>query len=259
MNTTALSENVQKTMSSIDLLGVINQSREENGEPSLRRNRFHEKVADELEGEHYTKSVVTNSNGTKSEVLMLTHDQCMLVSMRESKAVRRSVLEKLNAAEKGDLPDAKPDQSRLNGELALLECFCSLNNPAPSSRILLLEKIGNAHGLNTGWLPGHAEDGPSDAADGSMDTASATALLDEHDIRITARDFNQRLSSLGIIERRTRKARNGTKPYWCVTQKGSPYGKNITAPQSPRETQPHYYRERFINLLALVGTEGAPA
>jgi len=60
-----------------------------------------------------------------------------------------------------------------------------------------------------------------------------------------------------ILERRTRKSRTGPKGYWCVTDKGQAFGKNLTAPQSPRETQLHWYRDRFLDLLTLVGMEGA--
>jgi phage antirepressor YoqD-like protein len=83
-------------MSSIDLLELINQSRVALGESEVRRNDFMARCRDELEGDHYETFVVTNSNGTQSEAMNLTKDQCMLVAMRESKAVRRSVLETLN-------------------------------------------------------------------------------------------------------------------------------------------------------------------
>ena len=86
-----------QTMSSIDLLKVINNARKQVGEPQVRLNKFNEKIEDELEGDHYTKSVVQNSNNTQSFVYQLTKDQCMLLSMRESKIVRRNVLEKLKA------------------------------------------------------------------------------------------------------------------------------------------------------------------
>lgn len=86
-----------QTMSSIDLLKVINNARKQVGEPQVRLNKFNEKIEDELEGDHYTKSVVQNSNNTQSVVYQLTKDQCMLLSMRESKIVRRNVLEKLKA------------------------------------------------------------------------------------------------------------------------------------------------------------------
>lgn len=85
------------TMSSIELLALINQARAAFNEPEVRRNQFNARVEDELEGTHYKKTVVANENGTESIVFELTQDQCMLVSMRESKAVRRWVLEKIKA------------------------------------------------------------------------------------------------------------------------------------------------------------------
>lgn len=57
-----------KTMSSIDLLELINNVRVANNEEPLRRNSFNLKIEDELEGSHYTKNVVKNQNGTESVV-----------------------------------------------------------------------------------------------------------------------------------------------------------------------------------------------
>ena len=82
-----------KTMSSRELLEIINQVRSDIGEPLLRLNSFNLKIEDELEGDHYTKNVVENSNQTISYIYDLTLDQCILIGMRESKSVRRSVLE----------------------------------------------------------------------------------------------------------------------------------------------------------------------
>lgn len=82
-----------KTMSSRELLEIINQVRSDIGEPLLRLNSFNLKIEDELEGDHYTKNVVENSNQTISYIYDLTLDQCILIGMRESKSVRRSVLD----------------------------------------------------------------------------------------------------------------------------------------------------------------------
>lgn len=85
------------TMSSLDLLELVNESRLEHEQSAIRRNDFHARVADELDGEFYETFVIPAgpSGGRPSQGFYLTTDQCMLVSMRESKAVRRSVLEKL--------------------------------------------------------------------------------------------------------------------------------------------------------------------
>lgn len=88
-----------KTMSSIDLLELINNVRAANNEEPLRRNSFNLKIEDELEGSYYTKNVVKNQNGTESVVYELTIEQCTLIGMRESKGVRRTVLEKLKQLE----------------------------------------------------------------------------------------------------------------------------------------------------------------
>ncbi|RWU21290.1 phage antirepressor protein [Pseudomonas alkylphenolica] len=86
-------------MSSFDLLVLVNEARMQHGESEVRRADFNARCRDELEGEYYETFVVRNSRGPASEGLMLTKDQCMLISMRESKAVRRNVLNRLNAAE----------------------------------------------------------------------------------------------------------------------------------------------------------------
>ena len=83
------------TMSSRELLTIINLSRAEFAEPPVRLNDFNNRVVDELDGYHYETFVVKNPNGTQSTEHHLTIDQCILVGMRESKAVRRKVLEKL--------------------------------------------------------------------------------------------------------------------------------------------------------------------
>lgn len=88
------------TMTSTALLDLINDSRAMHDEPAVRRNDFINRCKDELEGEHYESFVVRNLNKTESEELRLSRDQCLLVAMRESKGVRRRVVEKLNAMDR---------------------------------------------------------------------------------------------------------------------------------------------------------------
>ncbi|WP_373873825.1 phage antirepressor protein [Pseudomonas juntendi] len=82
-------------MSSFDLLVLVNEARMQHGESEVRRADFTARCKDELDGEYYETFVVRNSRGPASEGLMLTKDQCLLVAMRESKAVRRVVVQKL--------------------------------------------------------------------------------------------------------------------------------------------------------------------
>lgn len=95
-------------MSSGNLLELVNNARRSAGEKPVRHNDFVSRCADELEGEHYEIFVVDNPNGTKTNYIKLTLDQCKLVAMRESKAVRRAVLDRLKQLE------AKPSATDFN-------------------------------------------------------------------------------------------------------------------------------------------------
>lgn len=94
----------QTTMDSLDLFIIINDSRCLAGENKVRLNDFHARINDELEDEHYETFVVQNPNKTNTIYYRLTLDQCMLVAMRESKAVRKSVLAKVRELESQQAP-----------------------------------------------------------------------------------------------------------------------------------------------------------
>ena len=148
-----------------------------------------------------------------------------------------------------------PNNSKIVGELAILECFDRLLKPAPSSKMMMLAQIAANNGLDAKFLPGYAVDAASDAAGGSsMPTKAVTALIKENNISSTAPGFNRALAAHGFLKVMQRKNSKGVSvDFWSVTEKGLQYGKNLTSPQCPRETQPHWYVDRFLELTALVG------
>jgi hypothetical protein len=145
--------------------------------------------------------------------------------------------------------------TKVVGELAILECFTRLLKPAPSSQVMMLAQIATNNGLDAKFLPGYAVDAAPDAAGGSsMPTKSATALLKDNSIRYAPAAFNRALAAQGFLKQLKRKNSRGVMvDFWSVTEKGLQYGKNLTSPQCPRETQPHWYVDRFLELTALVG------
>ncbi len=146
--------------------------------------------------------------------------------------------------------------AKLVGELAIMECYTRLLRPSPSSQVAMLLHIAKSHRLGTSFLPDYVVDAADDGPAGSsMPTASLTALLKEHGITTNVAAYNVLLRDAGMLEERTRKstsAANGTKHFWVITEKGLAYGKNLTNPASPRETQPHWYVERFAELHRIV-------
>lgn len=86
------------TMSSHELLEVVNEERLNAGESMVRHADFLARCKDELDGEYYeTFVLMAEGRGRPSEGIRMTADQCKLVAMRESKGVRRRVLDRLNA------------------------------------------------------------------------------------------------------------------------------------------------------------------
>jgi prophage antirepressor-like protein len=148
-----------------------------------------------------------------------------------------------------------PNNSKIVGELAVLECFDRLLKPAPSSKMMMLAQIAANNGLDAKFLPGYAVDAAPDAAGGSsMPTKAVTALIKENGISSTAPAFNRALAAHGYLKTLQRRNSKGeTVDFWSVTEKGLKYGKNLTSPQCPRETQPHWYVDRFLELAKLVG------
>ncbi|MNJ19075.1 hypothetical protein D3C77_133920 [compost metagenome] len=155
----------------------------------------------------------------------------------------------------GSFSQQAPNNSKIVGELAILECFDRLLKPANSSKMLMLAKIAQNNGLDAKFLPGYAIDEAPDAAGGSsMPTKSATALLKDHGIRMSPAAFNKALEAAGVLKVMQRKnSKQEMVPFWSITDKGLHYGKNLTSPQSPRETQPHWYVDRFLELTDMIG------
>ena len=92
--------NQEPTMTSLELREIINAARVAHGEKPVRNNDLIKRIEDELEGElGVCETFAHPQSGSEMRYYDLTSDQCMLVGMRESKAVRRSVLEKLKKVE----------------------------------------------------------------------------------------------------------------------------------------------------------------
>jgi phage regulator Rha-like protein len=145
--------------------------------------------------------------------------------------------------------------TKVVGEIAIMECFTRLLKPAASCQMAMLTKIAQNNGLDPKFLPGYAVDAAPDAAGGSsMPTKAVTAMIKDHGIASTAAAFNRLLAKHGFLKSLQRKnSKQVMVDFWCVTDKGMAYGKNLTNPQSPRETQPHWYVDRFLELAKLVG------
>lgn len=95
------------TINSQTLLQMVNEARKLCGEKPVRNNDFIAKVKDELDGETY-EIFVGQKNGAEIEIVSMTYKQALRVAARESKAVRRSLIDQLEELQQKAL--AAPQQ-----------------------------------------------------------------------------------------------------------------------------------------------------
>lgn len=154
---------------------------------------------------------------------------------------------------------ATPVLTQAEQDIRIAVLLADALNVAPSGRITMLGvalKHSAPHMLPA--LPGYAVDAPRDVVvaggGSSMVTASATELLKRHGVAMSTAKFNELLSDAGFLNRCQRTSSRGTfKHFWAVTPRGEEYGKNVVSAQNSRETQPHWFVDRFGALLKYVG------
>lgn len=137
-----------------------------------------------------------------------------------------------------------PGLTQFKKEVFFLEAAAEILRLPDSGKLKLMGDFNKKHALHVP-LPAYADE---------PITESATELLKKHEIGIQTKAFNLLLLSRGILEEKERpSSKGGTKTFKSLTAIGLNYGKNIISPNNPRETAPHYYPEKFKELLDLVG------
>ena len=111
-----------------------------------------------------------------------------------------------------------------------------------SSKLSLISKVAAPLGLPTpDYTPSHGI------------LKSATELLKEAGLSISAQAFNQRAIQKGILCDVKRKSSKGKdKHFKSITESGLTYGENQVNPNNTKETQPLWYKEKFNELLMLL-------
>jgi len=146
--------------------------------------------------------------------------------------------------EEMELQQSEPDLTHFKKEAHMIEITATVLRLPDSGRLKLLGDFNKAHKLNVP-LPGYADE---------PITESATELLKKHGVSIQTKAFNLLLIGHGLLEERERpSSKGGIKPFKSITNAGLVYGKNIINPNNQRETAPHYYPNKFAELLELIG------
>lgn len=131
-------------------------------------------------------------------------------------------------------------------ELQCLDVTSKLLRFNDNSKLLGVRRIYKKYDLETSFLPDYTQ------SKGIL--RSATELLNINNINMSAIKFNKILVDKGILEEKTRpssKDKSKVKKFKSLIN--LEYGENQVNPKSPKETQPLFYEDKFMNLLKEVG------
>lgn len=138
-------------------------------------------------------------------------------------------------------PQQTPSQM-LTAKMKVASWAIKTLNMNEASKLAIVKSIADPLGLPT-----------PDYVESKGAHLSAKDLLEKHNAGISSIKFNEALVKLGYLTTVTRKAAGGkNKSFKVITEKGSAYGENMVSPHNQSETQPHWYVDKFDELLGIV-------
>lgn len=150
--------NTGDTIDSLTLLKMVNEARKLCSEKPVRNNDFIARVKDELDGEGYEIFVTPmdkKKGGADQIVIVMTYKQALRVAARESKAVRRSLIDKLEELQQANsptpsIPQTLPEALRLAAELAEQKMQLEQQLVAAAPKVDFADRVSVANGILIG-------------------------------------------------------------------------------------------------------------
>lgn len=172
---------------------------------------------------------------------------CMLQKSDKGREFRKYFIECEKIA-KGETNVNKyiSDTDGAKSQIDLLTVTSKLLNLNDSSKLLLATKIYKDYNIPTTYLPTYT--------DSRGILKSATELLKENNILISTIKFNKIMIDKGYlieVERTSGKDKSKIKKFKNLVK--TEFGENQISPKNPKETQPMYYENKFLELLEKLG------
>jgi len=137
----------------------------------------------------------------------------------------------------------------------LIESMQRALNLAPSATLGMYQKLGALAGIGD-LVPAYTIDAPAANGSSSAPTLALKDLLLKFQVGISSQKAYRIMEQAGLVVHLSRPGKTETKWFWSFTEAGKAYGKNMTSPANPRETQPHFYMAEFPKLLQAIGLQG---
>lgn len=193
-----------------------------------------------VENQDYTSfdNIVKRENGaTIRKEYALSIDMAKELSMVENNERGRQARKYFIECER----KSKAGTNTLDDKLKVIEFAARFLNMNDAGKLMMLKSVAGPLGLPT----------PDYVPSKGMHH-SASELLKKHNTGMSVIKFNELLRGKGFLVETTRKGKMRDHKYNFITTKGLEYGENVVSPRSPNETQPHWYDEKFDELLSII-------
>ena len=260
-NLIRVNQNSNNTITSMELVDIINEFRKAECEnyTELQHKSFLTKIRKELGT--LKKSGISNEQnilpvkyidkkGEERDCFKLNRDGMLQMLNSESAFVRYKTIEYIDKLENSLNNTLTAHENYMaqveetKGDIELINMVSKTLNINDNSKLGLIHKSFENHGINTNLLPVYT---PSNGI-----LKSVTELLKDNNINMSAKKFNKILIEKGILKENERKSsKGGVKKFKTLVKEY--YGENQVSPKNPKETQPMYYVDKFGELLKEVG------
>ena len=187
-----------------------------------------------------------DANGQNRPCYILTKEDCLLLASGYDANLRAKIIKRwrlLETERRVAIPD-NPQLQFVQTQIYLAEAISRNLRLNDASRLGMYQSIAEPYRLD---IPQYVES--------KGVTKSIKDLLEDLGSPYSAVKFNQLLEAHGYLKTLTRPSSGGTvKKFKSITDKGKPYGQNLQSPRNQKETQPHWFVDRFAELYkAVVG------
>jgi phage anti-repressor protein len=201
---------------------------------------------DFIENQDYTTvpqkyGTANGGYATRTEYI-LTLDTAKEISMVENNSKGKEIRKYFIGLEKKLKQKQFESLEHFQKEQCQLGFIMDKLNLNEGSKIKLITGFNKAHNLSTEYLPSYTEE---------KITKSLSELLKQFNVNVSSVKFNKLLLEKGIIKELERpSSKGGFKKFKSIVN--DYYGKNLISNRNQKETQPHYYEDKFQELINLV-------